>query len=44
MKKTEQVEPINTLLLYQEAVKRKNQPSERTQYLVDLHCSSEARL
>ena len=30
--KTEQVEPINTLLLNQEAVRRKNQPSERTQY------------
>ena len=30
----EQVEPNNTLLLNQEAVKRKNQPSERTQYLV----------
>ena len=30
----EQSEPIRTFLLNQEVVKRKNQPSERTQYLV----------
>ena len=35
MKKAEQVEPINTLLLEQEIVKWKNQPSEMTQ-----HCLS----
>lgn len=32
MKKAEQVEPINTLLLEQEIVKWKNQPSEMTQH------------
>ena len=32
MKKAEQVEPINTLLLQQEIVKWKNQPSEMTQH------------
>lgn len=35
MKKAEQVEPINTLLIEQEIVKWKNQPSEMTQ-----HCLS----
>lgn len=35
LKKAEQVEPINTLLLEQEIVKWKNQPSEMTQ-----HCLS----
>ena len=39
MKKAEQVEPINTLLLQQEIVKWKNQPSEMTQ-----HCLSFAGL
>ena len=34
MQKAEQVEPINTLLLEQEVVKWKNQPSERTQHFV----------
>lgn len=32
MQKAEQVEPINTLLLEQEVVKWKNQPSEMTQH------------
>lgn len=32
MKKTEQAEPISTLPLFQETVKWKNQPSERTQH------------
>ena len=34
MKKAEQVEPINTLLLEQEIVKWKNQPHEMTQHFV----------
>lgn len=36
MKKAEQVEPINTLLLEQEIVKWKNQPSEMTQHCLFL--------
>ena len=44
LEENEQSEPIRTLPLNQEVVKRKNQPSEMTQYLVDLHCPSEAIL
>ena len=34
LEENEQSEPIRTLLLNQETVKRKNQPSERTQHFI----------
>nr|DAF64500.1 MAG TPA: hypothetical protein [Myoviridae sp. ctu6J18] len=37
LEENEQVEPINTLLLKQEDVKRKNQSREMTQHFCFLH-------